>query len=114
MKIWKAELILHYTEKENYETVFIFEQQRKDYEINEKFREWLCRDGWLSSSLPMDLTIDKTLMGEFKIVQGFEYELSEKELLKLEKDMKRFMKNQLVLEKKNYLKKFEEKIQVLL
>ena len=114
MKIYKAELILCYTEKEKYETIFSFELAKDEYKQNEKFREWVCHDGWLSRNIPMDLTIDRTLTGSLKVVQGFDYKLDDSEVLKLKERMKKFMKKQLILERENYLKNFEMKFRALL
>lgn len=113
MKIWKAELILFYTfEKEELQTEFIFELEEHNYKENEKFNEWIYFEDWVSDRIPVNMTIER-FYDNYKIVQGFDYELNKEELEQLEKDMRECMKKQLEYDKELYLKKYEEKLKVI-
>lgn len=109
MKIWKAELILFYNEYDKWETKFKFELDSKDYKINKKFDEWTyCKD-WVMERIPMNMCVEINYSTGFKIIQGFNRELSEVELTNLRNEMTVLMKKQLNFEKENYLKKWDEK-----
>lgn len=45
MKIWRAELILNINMEEEYVTYFIFDEQKEDFKVNEKFNEWIHLGG---------------------------------------------------------------------
>ncbi|HBJ1650857.1 TPA: hypothetical protein LA460_000075 [Clostridium botulinum] len=113
MKIWKAELCLFYNFDNEWETDFSFELQEEEYKINEKFNEWICFEDWVNYRIPMDMAIDNNGYTGFKVVQGFDNELNKEELIKLEKDMRDLMKKKLEIDKKRYLKDYENKIKAI-
>jgi hypothetical protein len=112
MKIWKAKLILLYIDDNDYKTKFTFELQEKEYEVNEKFKEWTWYENWISERIPMNMTIER-YYDNYKITQGFDYELNKTELVQLENDMRELMKKQLNYDKELYLKKYKEKLKAI-
>lgn len=114
MKIWKAELILFYNDESKWETRFSFETDDNDYEINEKTKEWRHWKGWIGTQIPMNMKVSRTYCGEMKIVQGFDRELSEKELLELEQEMRKILVKKLNQEREVVIKKYEDKINAVL
>lgn len=108
MKIWQAELALRFNLDEQWETRFTFELQPGDFTINEKFNEWTYHKDWLVDRIPMDMIVERCGYEGFKIVQGFDYEVTEEELHKIETRMRKLMRKQLDFEKENYLKKYEK------
>jgi hypothetical protein len=112
MKIWKGVLILFHNENEEYETKFKFELQDKEYNLNKSGDEWTHFGDWVSDSIPVNMTIER-YYDDYKIIQGFDHELSKKELMSLEYDMRELMRKQSFYDKEIYLKKWEEKFKII-
>lgn len=110
MKIWKAELILLHDKE--YEMNFSFEIQEQDYKVNEKFNEWTYFESWISYKIPMNMILER-YYDNYKIIQGFDHELNEEELVQLEKDMRKAMEKQLNYDKEQFLKEYEKKLKVI-
>ena len=82
MKIWKASLVLFYNIDDEWESRFIFELQDKPFDINIYVPdEWIYREGWLSTRIPMIMEVEQIVSG-YKVVQGFDHDLSKEELMK--------------------------------
>lgn len=114
MKIWEAELILIYNMNDEWEAVFSFESDGRDYKANKDTREWTNWEGWIEHRIPMDIKIDRTYSGELKIVQGFDRELSSNVLSALEQEMRKVMAFNLNTEKLCMIDKYENKINAVL
>lgn len=122
MKIWKAELILRYTEKEEYKTEFKCELQKEEYEVlNTKGLKfaWIKADTCVylnnvtGNIIPMNANIERTIAGNLKIVQGFDHELNNEELISVKRVMSECMRNQLLYERDMYLKENENKLKAI-
>ena len=113
MKIWKASLVLFYNIDDEWESRFIFELQDKPFEINMYvIDEWIYREGWSIASIPMNMNVEKTESG-YKVVQGFDHDLSKEELNKLKRTMEDKLKDYLNEEKEDYLKTYEDKMKAI-
>lgn len=111
MKIWKAELILFYNKKDEYETHFSFELQNEDYEINDCTNdEWIYSEGWTCTRIPIKMIIENYNYGLLKVTQGFDHELNKDKLQQLENGMKKYMIVKLKSMKEDYLKQYEKKL----
>lgn len=115
MKIWKAELMLFYTDEDKWTTKFKFKSDDKEYEINNKFDEWNHCEDWIMDRIPMNMCIEglHTLTNGFKVVQGFDRELSAIELFYLRNQMIVMMEKQLKFQKEKYLKEWDEKLRAI-
>lgn len=113
MKIWKAELILFYSKDNMPDTRFTFEEQEKDYKINDLNTEYIHSEDWTCDRIPIKMTIEKDCFVVCKVVQGFDHQLDKNELGQLEKNMRSLLQKQLEYEKEIYLKKYEEKLKVV-
>lgn len=111
MKIWKARLNLFYTLEDDYDIKFGFELQNEDYKINKD--EWIYSEGWISTRIPMIMTVENANYGAYKVEQGFDHELNNEELKQLESDMKVMLKKKLDLEKEKFLLEYNRKIELL-
>lgn len=114
MKIWEAELILFYNDESKWEAIFSFKTDDKDYKCNEKTKHWTHWEGWFGTQIPMNMKVDRTYCGELKIIQGFDRELSKKELFELEQEMRKLLAKKLNQEREIMIKKYEEKINAVL
>ena len=113
MKIWKATLVLFYNIDDEWESRFIFELQDKPFEINiYVIDEWIYRDGWISTRIPMNMEVEQIVSG-YKVTQGFDHDLSKEELNKLKRIMEDKLKDYLNEEKEDYIKKYEDKIKAI-
>lgn len=114
LKIWKAELILFCDDEDKWITRFEFKTNNKEYEINNKFDEWVYSEGWLMDRLPMNMNVEGlTYSTGFKVIQGFDKELSSIELTNLRNEMTALMKKQLNFEKEKYLKEWDNKLRAV-
>ena len=113
MKIWKATLVLFYNMADEWESRFDFKLQDKPFDINIYVPdEWIYREGWSIVSIPMNMNVEKIDSG-YKVVQGFDHDLSKEELNKLKRTMEERLGNYLYEEKENYIKKYEDKIKAI-
>ena len=113
MKIWKATLVLFYNMADEWESRFDFELQDKPFEINMYvIDEWIYREGWSIASIPMNMNVEKIESG-YKVVQGFDHDLSKEELNKLKRTMEDKLKDYLNEEKEDYLKTYEDKMKAI-
>lgn len=113
MKIWKAELILNYNTEDKWQTKFYFELQKEDYKVSENFHEWTYFKNWVGYRIPMKMQIENCSYGGFKIIQGFDCELNNNELVQLEKNMRNIMRKQLDYEREKYIKQYEIKLKAV-
>lgn len=113
MRIWKAMLILSYDNNDNLVVRFSFDLQEKEYRINEKFKEWVFSESWVSDRIPMEMKVEKTGYNGITVVQGFDNELSDIELILLETKMRKLMKEQLDYEMEIYKEDYLKKINVV-
>lgn len=113
MKIWRAELILNINMEEEYVTYFIFDEQKEDFKVNEKFNEWIHWGGWISTKIPMSMRIDRSF-GVIRVVQGFDHELAKEELDMLEKNMRKLMVKQLEQDRVDMIDQYSRKIQAVI
>lgn len=115
MKVYKAQLIMFLSlEKEDeYESKFTFELESKEYEKDEKHNRYYRGEGWVGYSIPIDMEVEPTSFGLYKVVQGFEKELSKEELNNLKKMMISRMAEQLNNDREDYLRRYNNKIQML-
>lgn len=115
MKIYKAELIMFLSlEKEDeYESKFTFELESKEYEKDEKHNRYYRGEGWVGYSIPIDMEVEPTSFGLYKVVQGFEKELSKEELEDLKREMTLKIIKQLNRDKEDYSRRYDNKIQIL-
>ena len=114
MKIWEASLILIYNLNDEWESIFSFKSDDKDYTANEDTKEWTSWKNWIGNKIPMNMTVDKTYNGELKIIQGFDRELNENELFTLEQEMRKLMVVKLNEERESILDKYKNKINAVL
>lgn len=113
MKIWKATLVLFYNIDDEWESRFTFELQDKPFEINIYVPdEWIYRDGWSITSIPMNMNVEPTTCG-YKVVQGFDHDLSKEELNKLKRTMEERLGNYFYEEKENYIQNYEDKMRAI-
>lgn len=113
MKIWKAVLVLFYNMEDEWESKFYFEPQDKLFDINIYVPdEWIYREGWSIASIPMNMNVEKIESG-YKVVQGFDHDLSKEELNKLKRTMEDKLKDYLNEEKEDYLKTYEDKMKAI-
>ena len=113
MKIWKAILVLFYNMADEWESKFYFEPQDKPFDINIYVPdEWIYREGWSIASIPMNMNVEKIESG-YKVVQGFDHDLSKEELNKLKRTMEDKLKDYLNEEKEDYLKTYEDKMKAI-
>ena len=113
MKIWKAELVLFYTENDTYDIKFSLTLQEQEFEFNERTSdEWIHAKEWVVDRIPKKMNIER-YYDNYKITQGFDHELNEEELKQLEKTMRECMQKQLDCDKELYLKKYEQKLKVI-
>lgn len=110
MKIWKATLSLSYDDNMDLATRFSFKPQEKDYRINENHREWVHSENWVWRRIPMDMTIEKTGQDTITIVQGFDYQLADTDLINVEAEMRKLIKEQLDYELSIYKEEYLRKI----
>lgn len=114
MKIWKAELILTINMEDKYETFFRFEEQKGNYEINRKSNEWVYLEGWISTRIPMNMTVENHSYNGLKVIQGFNHELTEEELNVLEKNMRDVMIKRLGEDREFMIRQYNRKIKAVL
>lgn len=74
--------------------------------------EWIYRDGWSITSIPMNMEVEQIVSG-YRVTQGFDHDLSKEELNKLKRTMEERLGNYLYEEKENYIKKYEDKIKAI-
>lgn len=117
MKIYKAELIMFldydYTSKSKYGCKFSFELEKEEYKKEEKYNHYTKGEGWVNYRIPINMEIMPTAVGLYKVVQGFEKELNEEELESLKREMTLKLIEQLNKDKEDYLRKYDNKIQIL-
>ena len=113
MKIWKATLVLFYNIDDKWESRFDFKLQDKPFDINIYVPdEWIYRNGWSIASIPMNMNVEKIDSG-YKVVQGFDHDLSKEELNKLKRTMEERLGGYLYDEKEDYIKKYEDKMRAI-
>ena len=110
MKIWEAVLILTYNEDDNYYTRFRIIDHDEEYELNSAGTEWTYWKGWIGNKIPVNMTATKSYCGELEIVQGFDRELTEKEIKELKNKMHKKMASYLLMEMKQELKRYQNKL----
>lgn len=114
MKIWKAELILNINMEEEYVTFFVFEEQKEDYKVNSKLKEWVRAKSYFDSNVPMDMEVEHYNYGGMRVVQGFDHELTKEELDVLEKNMRKLMVKQLEQDRVDMIDQYSRKIQAVI
>lgn len=113
VKIWKAELNLIYSLKNEWETHFYFELQEEEYRENKEFNKWTYFKNWVGKSIPMYMKVETRGYSGISVVQGFDHELSVDELKTLEKDMREKLKEYLDDEKEKYLNEYMKKMKCI-
>lgn len=113
MKIWKAKLILIYDENNNWNSIFHFDSDDKDYIADENAKEWTYWQNWTARVIPMNMTVNRTFSDSLTIVQGFDRELQANELCILEQEMRQLMIKTLKQEREYFLDEYNNKINAL-
>lgn len=113
MKIWRAQLFLHFNENYEWETRFIFRLEPKEYELNKQFNEWTRSEGWIHYSIPMDMIVENQAYEGYVVRQGFDYELDSKELKELENKMRELLIQRLYHDKEQYLITLNNKLKAI-
>lgn len=104
MKIWTANLYFGYDLDEKLSVRFRFQKEdREDYKINNKYKEWSTFENWVSYRVPMEIEIEERY-GEIVVTQGFDRALTEDE----QKDVKENMIKDLIKHLKLAQKKMNE------
>lgn len=113
IKIWKAKLVLYYTDEDTYKTKFFFDLMENEYKINEYSKdEWTYFEDWVMDRIPMKMIAEK-YYDNYNIIQGFDHELNADELIRLEADMKTFMLKHLNYDKEKCLEQFDKKFKAI-
>ena len=90
MKIWIAELRVYLSFDDEYICEFTFEQSDREYVYNEGLKEYSYFKNWICETVPALPTIKQHMYGKL-VVQGFDRELSDGELLKVKEQMKKML-----------------------
>lgn len=90
MKIWVAELRVYLSFDDEYICEFTFELSDREYVYNEGLKEFSYFKNWICETIPALPTIKQNMYGK-SVVQGFDRELSEGELLGVKEQMKKML-----------------------
>lgn len=90
MKVWIAELRVYLSFDDEYICEFSFQLSDRDYVYNEEIKEFSYSKNWVYETIPALPTIKRTMSGK-SVVQGFNRELSEGELLGVKEQMKKML-----------------------
>lgn len=113
MKIYIAELMIISDDNNDYEVTFSFEESRRDFEFNETTNEFVYFKDWVADRVPRKMSIEPSMWGGFKIVQGFTKDLNDEELSRLEESMRALLIAKLDYEKRKKAEMFDKKIDTL-
>lgn len=109
MKIWEAKLVLCTDENDNWKTFFKFEKAKGRYSKQKSVYYEQNGGRFVANTVPVEKVISRHY-SSYKVSQGFEHELSEQELIKVESDMKDFLVSKIMYDKDEYLNEFFKKI----
>lgn len=113
MRIYIAELMIISDDNGDYEVTFSFEQSKREFKYNKETNEFTYFKDWVSDRIPKNMSIEPSMWGGYKVVQGFEENLNEEQLKKLEDGMRMLLMAKLEMEKEKAVNRFEEKIVTL-
>jgi hypothetical protein len=111
MKIWKAELRLICTPGGKWETSFNFELQCEDYKKIESKEEWAYFKNYVFIRIPINMVVEPSGYSGLQVIQGFDHDLTQRDLKILESKMRKRLKKYLMHQKKNYLETYMKKIE---
>lgn len=110
MKIWTANLYFGYDLDEKLSMRFVFNKEdREDYKVNGKYKEWTAFENWVSYIVPMEIKIEERY-GQITVAQGFDRELSEEEQKEIKENMIDYLIKYLENKQKQMNKVFNEKM----
>lgn len=109
MEIWEAKLVLCTDENDNWKTFFKFEKAKGRYSKQKSVYYEQNGGQFIANTVPVEKVISRHY-SSYKVSQGFEHELSEQELIKIESDMKDFLVSKIMYDKDEYLNEFFKKI----
>ena len=111
MKIWVAELYL-YKYKGDWESIFRFELDEKDYNYNVDKTEFIHSEGWISDRVPTNYRYENTMFG-IKLIKGFTKKLNDDEQKDLEQEMNKILQGCILKEKEKVVKEYDLKLEAL-